>query len=78
MGYSAQEFRSVLPAAIGMKRKGYPPEVIRAVKRCYTTLFRSKRTVEEAAAEIEAEFGDIEEVRYFLDFVRNSTRGVVR
>ena len=63
---------------VGLKRKGYPPETIDAIKRCYVTLFRSKMLLEEAIAKVEAESGSIEEVRYFLDFVRSSRRGVVR
>lgn len=63
---------------VGMKRKGYPSEVVRAIKTCYTTLFRSKKTLEEAGAEVERDLGHLEEVRYFLEFVRTSKRGVVR
>jgi UDP-N-acetylglucosamine acyltransferase len=63
---------------VGLRRKGVPRETIRALKTCYTTLFRSKKTLEEAIPEIEETLGEIEEVRYFLDFVRTSKRGVVR
>jgi len=42
------------------------------------TLFRSKLLLDEAIAKVEAEFGSIPEIRYFLDFVRSSQRGVVR
>ena len=63
---------------VGMKRKGYPREVIEAVKRCYMTLFRSKLQLEEALAKVEAEQGGIDEVRYFVEFVRSSERGVCR
>ena len=63
---------------VGMKRKGYPPEVIRAVKSCYRTLFRSKRTLDDAIREVEKTHGDVEEVRAFLEFVRSSKRGVIR
>jgi UDP-N-acetylglucosamine acyltransferase len=63
---------------IGLKRKGYPPETVDAIKRCYLTLFRSKLLLEEALAQVEAESGSIPEIRYFLDFVRSSKRGVVR
>jgi len=41
-------------------------------------LFRSKLTLEDALARVEADLGEIEEVRYFLEFVRGSTRGVCR
>lgn len=63
---------------VGLKRRGYPEETISALKRCYTKLFRSKMLLEEAMAEVEAEYGTIEEIRYFLEFVRGSERGVCR
>lgn len=63
---------------VGLRRKGYPRETIRALKSCYMTLFRSKKRLDEAMREVEAEFGDVDEVRYFLEFVRTSERGVVR
>jgi UDP-N-acetylglucosamine acyltransferase len=63
---------------VGLKRKGYPRETIQALKRCYTILFRSKIKLEEAVARAEQELGDVEEVRYFLEFVRTSKRGVIR
>ena len=38
----------------------------------------AKMLLEEAMAEVEAEYGEIEEVRYFLEFIRGSERGVCR
>ena len=63
---------------VGLKRKGYSPETIEAIKRCYMTLFRSKLLLEDAIAKVEAESGSVPEVRYFLDFVKSSKRGVTR
>jgi UDP-N-acetylglucosamine acyltransferase len=63
---------------VGLKRKGYPHDTIDAIKRCYLTLFRSKMLLEEAIAKVEADSGSIEEVRYFIEFVKSSKRGVVR
>ncbi len=63
---------------VGLKRKGYPQSTVDAIKRCYLTLFRSKMLLDEAIAKVEAESASIAEVRYFLDFVRASKRGVVR
>jgi UDP-N-acetylglucosamine acyltransferase len=63
---------------VGLKRKGYPPETIDAIKRCYATLFRSKMLLEDAIAKVDAESGSIPEIRYFLDFVKSSGRGVTR
>jgi UDP-N-acetylglucosamine acyltransferase len=63
---------------VGLKRKGYPKETVDAIKRCYLTLFRSKMLLDEAIAKVEGESGSIPEIRYFLEFVRSSARGVVR
>lgn len=63
---------------VGLKRKGYPAKTIEAIKRCYMTLFRSGILLEEALGKVEAELGELDEVRYFLDFVRSSKRGVCR
>ena len=63
---------------VGMQRKGYSPETIAAVKRCYMTLFRSGLLLREALAKVEAELGGVPEVAYFLEFVRTSKRGVCR
>jgi acyl-[acyl carrier protein]--UDP-N-acetylglucosamine O-acyltransferase len=41
-------------------------------------LFRSGMRLEEALDQVEADLGHVEEVRYFIDFVRTSKRGVVR
>lgn len=63
---------------VGLKRKGYPPETIEAIKRCYMTLFRSKLLLADAITKVESELGHVPEVRYFLDFVQSSKRGVIR
>ena len=63
---------------VGLKRGGYPKETIAALKRCYMRLFRSGQRLEDALGQVEADLGHVEEVRYFVDFVRTSKRGVVR
>ncbi|MDX1387883.1 MAG: acyl-ACP--UDP-N-acetylglucosamine O-acyltransferase [Acidobacteriota bacterium] len=63
---------------VGLKRKGYAPEVVGAIKRTYMTLFRSKLGLEEAIAQVESELGRYDEVKYFVEFVRSSERGVCR
>jgi UDP-N-acetylglucosamine acyltransferase len=63
---------------VGLKRRGYPAEVVEAIKKTYMTLFRSRLLLDEAIARVESELGHLEEVRYFLDFVRTSKRGVCR
>jgi len=63
---------------IGLRRRGYSKETIQALKRAYTTLFRSKLKLSDALDTLEADADEFEEVRYFLDFVRASERGVTR
>lgn len=63
---------------VGLKRRGVPKETVQALKACYTTLFRSKLVLKDAIEEAERQLGDVEEVRYFLEFVRSSQRGVHR
>ena len=64
--------------SVGLKRLGYPRETIQAIKDCYNLLFRSKMKLDEALDKAEAELGDSEQVRYFIEFVRSSKRGVCR
>jgi len=63
---------------VGLERRGYPPETVAALRRCYTLLFRSKLLLAEALRQVEAELGHVPEVAYFLEFVRGSERGVCR
>lgn len=63
---------------VGLKRRGYTPEQIAALKDAYKTLFRAKLQQEEALEQLSARYPDAPEVNYFLDFVRSSERGVCR
>jgi UDP-N-acetylglucosamine acyltransferase len=64
--------------AVGLERKGYPEETVSALKNCYRLLFRSKLRLDEALDRVESELGHVPEVRYFVEFVRGSERGVCR
>jgi UDP-N-acetylglucosamine acyltransferase len=63
---------------IGLKRKGFPSEVIEALKNAYMILIRSKMLLGEALQKVESELGSFEEVRYFCEFIKDSKRGVIR
>jgi UDP-N-acetylglucosamine acyltransferase len=62
---------------IGLERRGASPETIRALRRAYMTLFRSKLKREEALRRAEGEGGQVPEVAEMIAFVRSSERGVV-
>ena len=60
----------------GLKRKGFSPDLIRALHRSFRDLLKSKKTqaeVLENLKEIRAEFPEVEE---FVSFVVNSKRGI--
>src|SRR5258706_5576744 len=61
-----------------LKRCGFTPQTIMALKRAYRTLYRSKLSLEEARAELEQQAGATPEVRAMVDFIAASTRGILR
>jgi len=61
----------------GMKRRGFSKESQIAVRRAYKTLYRKSLTVEEAIAALSEESDD-EQVKFMIDFVSNSSRGIIR
>jgi UDP-N-acetylglucosamine acyltransferase len=63
--------------SVGLERRGFSAEVRAAVKQAYRLVFRSQLNVSQGVAKAEAEAPDIPEVRHFLDFIRNSERGVI-
>jgi UDP-N-acetylglucosamine acyltransferase len=63
---------------IGLERRGFPPEEIRAVQAAYKLFFRGRLGAQEALAKIEETLGDSPSVRKFTAFIRNSTRGICR
>jgi len=62
----------------GLKRRGFTPEAIAALRRAYKTLYKSGLTLAEAKAELAAPAQDSPEVRALLDFLASSTRGILR
>jgi UDP-N-acetylglucosamine acyltransferase len=62
----------------GLKRRGFSPESINAIKRAYRTLYRRGLGLEEAKRELEAQAAECGEVRLIVDFLASSTRGILR
>ncbi len=63
---------------VGLKRRGFSEETLRVIKKAYRLVFRSGLKVEEALARIDAELESIPELSVFVEFVRQSERGVAR
>ena len=62
----------------GLKRRGFSPEAIAALKRAYKTLYRSGLTLGDAKAELALQATENAEVRRLLAFLEASTRGILR
>ena len=63
---------------VGLKRRDFSEEVVKALKECYRIVFRKDLQIKEALEEAEGLHGDLEEVRIFVDFIRGSERGITR
>ncbi|MFO7570147.1 MAG: acyl-ACP--UDP-N-acetylglucosamine O-acyltransferase [Smithellaceae bacterium] len=63
---------------IGLKRRGFPENVIDALKDAYRIVFRSDMVLEDALEKATQEVEDCAEVRHFLQFIKESKRSVCR
>lgn len=64
--------------AEGLKRRGFDPARIAAIKRAYRTLYMSHKTLEEARAALAEQVEASADVRAFCDFIDRSERSLVR
>jgi UDP-N-acetylglucosamine acyltransferase len=63
---------------VGLQRRGYSEEAIRAIKKAYKLVFRSRLRLEDALEKIVLELGEGPEITIFTDFIRQSQRGIAR
>ena len=63
---------------VGMRRKGYSKEVIEKLHHAYHLLLNAKLNTTQAVEKIETEISGCEEVSYLVEFIKSSTRGVVK
>jgi UDP-N-acetylglucosamine acyltransferase len=64
--------------AIGLKRRGFPPETIDALHKAFRLLTRSGLNTTQAVERIAEEVGASPEVAELLDFIRTSSRGFIK
>ncbi len=62
----------------GLKRRGFAPATIAALKRAYRSLYRGKPSLAEARQELEEQAKACAEVRHILEFIDASKRGILR
>lgn len=63
--------------AVGLRRRGFSPEALLALKRAYKTLYYSKLNVTQAVERIRAQSDLTPEVETVLAFIAKSKRGIV-
>jgi UDP-N-acetylglucosamine acyltransferase len=66
---------------VGLERRGFTPEQLNELRSAYRVLIGGKKNVSQALEELRAKLdaGDAgEHVRYLVDFVAKSERGVIR
>ncbi|MGD9584493.1 MAG: acyl-ACP--UDP-N-acetylglucosamine O-acyltransferase [Lysobacterales bacterium] len=64
--------------AEGLKRRGFGPERLRAIRRAYKTLFTSGLPLAEARAQIAAAAAAEPDLALLVDFIDQSERGLLR
>jgi len=62
----------------GLKRRGFPPQDIAAIKQAYRKLYRSGLSLEDARQEIALIAAEFPHVQILLDFLSGSQRGIMR
>jgi UDP-N-acetylglucosamine acyltransferase len=63
---------------VGLARRGYTAEQRGLLKKAYAILFRSGLNVTQALERIDAELPRTDEIALFVDFIRNSKRGIIK
>jgi UDP-N-acetylglucosamine acyltransferase len=62
----------------GLKRRGFTEAQIRNIRRAYRVLYRSGLKLQEALEQLETAAATQEEIRPFVDFIKRSSRSLVR
>jgi UDP-N-acetylglucosamine acyltransferase len=63
---------------IGLQRRGIPAETRTALKRAYQIIYREDLNTAQAVEKLEAELGEVAEVRDIVDFLKKTERGILK
>ncbi len=70
-----------IPRAInfeGLKRRGFSKDRIANIKSAYRVLYKSDLKLDQAVQELEAMATESEDVKMMVDFIKESTRSIIR
>lgn len=63
---------------VGLRRRGFSPEVIRNIKDIYDTIYFQGYNISDGCSKVEAGFPQSEERDNIINFIRASKRGIIR
>jgi len=63
---------------IGLKRRGFSPDALKAMKNAYHLIYQSEYNVSDAVKIIESDGELTGEVRNIIEFIKTSERGIIR
>lgn len=63
---------------VGLQRRGFSEETIKALKEAYKVLYKSGLTVNEAKKELESRYSGNNDVQHLIDFLNTADRGIIR
>ena len=63
---------------VGLERRGFTPDQLLNIRRAYKVLYRSGLKLKEALEELDKAAETQAEIRPFVDFVKRSSRSIVR
>lgn len=62
----------------GLKRRGFSPDAVAAIRRAYKTIYKSGLKLDEAQAAIAGAAGETPELQLLANFLADAGRGIVR
>jgi UDP-N-acetylglucosamine acyltransferase len=63
---------------VGLERRGFNEETMRAIKEAYRLIYRSKLNVQQAVEQMRADLPDLPEIEQIIAFVTSSPRGIIK
>lgn len=63
---------------VGLRRRGFSPELIENIHNAYRLIYNSNLTVNEAVEQIKEHIPMSKEIEYIIEFVTSSQRGIIR
>jgi UDP-N-acetylglucosamine acyltransferase len=64
--------------AVGLKRRGFKPEVLKALREAYKLMFFSSLNTSQAIERIRAEVQLVPEVEHLIDFTKETKHGMIK